>query len=127
MKKRLFIALMLLSGACAAQDPPPAAQQEIGHLLGYLKASGCQFGRNGSWYTPQEAIDHLDEKYQYLLRHDMVNSAEDFIEYAATKSSWSGKPYLVKCGAAEPLETSGWFRAELQKYRKSATAASARR
>lgn len=126
MRKLAFVALILLSGASAAEGVPPIAQQEINHLFAYLKASGCQFSRNGSWYTPQEAADHLNDKYQYLIRHDMVNTAEDFIEYAGTKSSFSGKPYIVKCGAAEPVETGGWFRAELQKFRKPGLAASAR-
>ncbi len=124
MKALAFAWLMLLCGTACAQDPAPATQREISHLFSYLKASGCQFDRNGSWYSPDDAVNHLDEKYQYLLGHDMVNSAEDFIEYAATKSSWSGKPYLVKCGAAEPVETAGWFRTELQKYRRAGIAAS---
>jgi hypothetical protein len=126
MKTIIFGALMLLGSASWAQDPAPAAQQEISHLFSYLKASGCQFNRNGSWYSPEDAAGHLDDKYQYLLKHDMVNSAEDFIEYAATKSSFSGRAYLVKCGAAEPVETGAWFRAELQKYRRAGIAASAK-
>lgn len=127
MKKAVFIALMLLTAAASAEGVPPVAQGEINHLFAYLKASGCQFGRNGSWYTPQEAADHLNDKYQYLIRHDMVNTAEDFITYGATKSSFSGQPYLVKCGAAQPQETGGWFRAELQKFRQASPAATAKR
>ncbi len=126
MRKIAFIALLLVGVSAWADGVPPVAQQEINHLFSYLKGSGCQFSRNGSWYTPQEAVDHLNDKYQYLIHHDMVNTAEDFIEYAASKSSWSGKPYLVKCGSGAAEETAGWFRAELQKYRKAASA-SARR
>lgn len=126
MKKIAFIALLLFGAAARADGAPPVAQGEINHLFAYLKASGCQFGRNGSWYSPQEAVDHLNDKYQYLIHHDMVNTAEDFIKYAATGSSWSGKPYLVKCGTDAPVETGGWFRAELQKYRKAGAAAAAR-
>ena len=119
MKKLVLVTLLLLSTAAAAEGVPPVAQQEIDHLFTYLKVSGCQFSRNGSWYTPQEAIDHINDKYQYLIRHDMVSTAEDFIKYAATESSWSGKPYLVKCGNEAPHETGPWFRAELQKFRKT--------
>ena len=102
------------------------AHQEIDHLFVYLKGSGCQFSRNGSWYTPREAVDHINGKYQYLIHHDMVNTAEDFIKYAATESRWSGKPYLVKCGDGAAQETGPWFRAELQKFRKVGMTASAR-
>lgn len=127
MKNIALIALLLFGAPAWADGVPPAAQLEINHLLAYLKGSGCQFNRNGSWYTPQEAVDHLNDKYQYLIHHDMVNTTEDFIEYAATKSSWSGKPYLVKCGNTAAAETGAWFRTELQKYRKAGTSASATR
>jgi hypothetical protein len=125
MQKLMLATLMLFSTAAlfpataAAEGVPPVAQQEIDHLFAYLKGSGCQFSRNGSWYTPQEAVDHINDKYQYLIRHDMVSRAEDFIKYAATESSWSGKPYLVKCGDGVSLETGPWFRTELEKYRKA--------
>lgn len=119
MKKLVLVALMLFSTAAVAEGVPPATQQEINHLFAYLKNSDCQFSRNGSWYTPQEAVDHINDKYQYLIHHDMVNSAEDFIKYAATKSSWSGKSYLVKCGNGEARETGPWFLAELRKFRQS--------
>lgn len=127
MKKTAFVALLLFAACARAEGVPPVAQQEISHLFAYLKGSGCQFGRNGSWYTPQEAVDHLNDKYQYLISHDMVATAEDFITYAATKSSWSGKPYLVKCGNAAAAETGAWFSDELRKYRKAGAATSARR
>ncbi len=111
------ISLLLVSGVCAADG---IAQQEISHLFAYLKSSGCQFNRNGSWYGPQEAADHLNDKYQYLLNKNRISTAEDFIAGAASQSSMSGQPYLVKCGDAAPVESAIWFRVELEKYRKSA-------
>lgn len=113
------LALLLLSGACMADGPSEVTQQEIMHLFAYLKSSGCQFNRNGSWYGPQEAVDHLNDKYQYLLGKNHISSTEDFIAEAASQSSMSGKPYWVRCGDAAPVESAYWFRAELEKYRKS--------
>lgn len=118
--------LLLFSGICAAEGPANAVQQEISHLFAYLGGSGCQFSRNGSWYSPQEAVDHLNDKYQYLLGKNRIASAEDFIAEAASRSSMSGQAYLVKCGNAAPVESAGWFRAELDKYRKSALKISAK-
>jgi len=112
-------ALLLFSGICRADGLAPAAQQEIAHLFSYLGGSGCQFERNGSLHDAKEAVDHLNTKYQYLLRKNMISSAEDFIAGAATKSSMSGQAYLVKCGNAAPVESAAWFQAELAKYRKS--------
>jgi hypothetical protein len=115
--RRLLLALILVPAFAAAAEPSPATKQEIDHLMTYLKGSGCQFNRNGSWYGPTEAVDHLNQKYRYLVGKDLVSSAEDFIARAASESSFSGKPYLVKCGASAPEQSGVWLRAELAKYR----------
>jgi hypothetical protein len=114
---RLLLTLLLLPAFVFAREPSPATKQEIDHLIVYLKDSGCQFNRNGSWYNSHEAVDHINEKYQYLLKKDLVASAEDFIARAGSESSFSGKPYLVKCGAAAPQQSGPWLRAELERYR----------
>jgi hypothetical protein len=101
-----------------AGEPPPAARQEIDHLVTYLKNSGCQFNRNGSWYGAGDAVDHINQKYQYLVKRDLVASAEDFIARAASESSFSGKAYLVKCGSGAPQPSGPWLKAELDKYRR---------
>ncbi len=111
--------LFMFSGACQAEGMSDAARQEISHLFVYLKSSGCQFNRNGSWFGAQDAADHLNDKYQYLLGKNRISSAEDFIAEAASRSSMSGQPYLVKCGNATPVESANWFLAELENYRKS--------
>ncbi len=109
----------LFAGASTANDLSSGTQQEITHLFAYLKSSGCQFNRNGSWYSAQDAADHLNDKYQYLLGKNRISSTEEFIAAAASQSSMSGQPYLVKCGNAAPVESANWFYAELEKYRKS--------
>ena len=52
-----------------------------------------------------------------MLKKDRVTNAESFIELAASRSTGSGKPYLVRAGSAEPVESGAWFRAELERYR----------
>lgn len=119
--KKLWLALLLFSsGVCSGAGLSGAGQQEIAHLFAYLETSGCQFNRNGSWHTAHEAVDHLNAKYQYLLKKDMIASAEDFIADAASRSSMSGQPYQVRCGDAAPIESGAWFQAELEKYRRAA-------
>ena len=107
--------LPLLSHAA----PPPAARQEIAHLIAYLTASGCSFQRNGSWHDAADAAKHIQRKYDYLLKRDLVASSEDFIARAATESSLSGKPYQVRCGGNAPLASAAWLKAELAKYRNA--------
>jgi hypothetical protein len=115
---RLLVTLLLVSACAFAREPSPVARQEINHLVSYLKHSGCQFNRNGSWYATDKAVEHVNEKFQYLLKRDLVTSAEDFIARAASESSFSGKAYLVKCGSAAPQPSGPWLQAELDRYRR---------
>ncbi|WP_429204667.1 DUF5329 domain-containing protein [Massilia sp. UYP11] len=115
--KRLTAILLIISPLFAHAEPPPAARQEIAHLIGYLTASGCSFQRNGSWHEAAKAASHLQRKYDYLLKRDLVASSEDFIARAASESSLSGKPYQVRCGGNAPVASAAWLRAELAKYR----------
>jgi hypothetical protein len=114
----LVAVLLVVPAAAAAKVPGDAAKQEITHLFAYLQGSACSFQRNGDWHESQTAAAHLDRKYRYLLERGLVTSAESFIERAATGSSITGRPYLVKCGEGEPVESAAWFAAELQRYRK---------
>jgi len=114
--------LLLMPAASMAEVPDAVAKREIAHLFAYLEGSGCSFCRNGDWYESREAAAHLDRKYRYLLNKGLVATAETFIERAATGSSMSGKPYLVRCGRDEPVESAAWFTAELKRYRKKGTA-----
>ena len=111
----LILALMLLPVARAA--PPAMAQTEINHLLEFVDSSGCEFYRNGSWYDAKRAQAHLRSKYQWLVARDQINTAEDFIEKAATSSSLSGRPYEVRCGGGEAVPSNRWLRDELTRYR----------
>jgi len=115
--KRFIALLLIVSPLFAHAAPAPAARQEIAHLIGYLTASGCSFQRNGSWHDAAQAAKHLQRKYDYLLKRDLVASSEDFIARAASESSLSGKPYLVRCGGNAPVASAAWLKAELAKYR----------
>ena len=82
-----------------------------------LESSGCEFNRNGSWYSGAEARSHLLGKLKYLENHDAVHSTEQFIELAASSSSMSGKPYQVRCGNAPPMNSGPWLLTQLQALR----------
>ena len=102
----------------AAADPSPDARREINYLLGYIEKSGCAFNRNGSWHDAKAARDHIRVKYDYIVARDGINTTEDFIEKAATKSSmWFGQPYTVKCDSGAPVPSSQWLTAELTHFR----------
>lgn len=121
MKWLLSISIAMLALPVWSAAPDQITRAEVAHLLQYLESSGCQFQRNGSWYTSQRAARHLNQKYEYLLKKSMVTNAESFIERAATESSASGKPYSVKCGDAAAVPSAAWLRDELQRFRKRTT------
>jgi hypothetical protein len=117
---------LVLAVAClpAAYGSPPAkAQAEINYLLQFVENSGCEFYRNGSWFDAAKARAHLREKYELLANGDRINTAEDFIEQAATQSSLSGQAYKVRCGGGEPVATNPWLRVALAALRREAPAA----
>jgi hypothetical protein len=93
----LLALLLCLCSAPLFAAPGAQARAEIGALLNFVEHSDCHFIRNGSEYSPADARAHLQQKLDYLEGRDLVNSAEDFIERAASKSSMSGKPYQVRC------------------------------
>jgi Family of unknown function (DUF5329) len=101
---------------------PLAARVEIESLLSRLKASGCQFNRNGSWHTSEEAQAHLLRKLDYLAGTGAIASADQFIELAATKSSVTGQAYSVKCGSNAPVQSSTWLFSQLQTLRSNSAA-----
>lgn len=116
-----LLAASLLAGIClgaGAAPTPPAIRAEIDGLMARMKASGCRFERNGSWHSATEAQAHLIRKLEYIeKRRETLASAEQFIEAAASKSSFTGKPYRVKCGGGAALPSRDWLNRELQVLR----------
>ena len=114
---RLAPLALLLMASAAVAAPPAATQREIAQLFDALGQSGCRFERNGTWYDAAQARDHLQRKYDWLLRRDAVTSTDAFIDLAASKSSMSGRPYHVRCAGGPSVESGAWFRAVLARLR----------
>ena len=115
--KRLAVSLLAAASMLTAAFAAPPAGAEVEQLLARLAASGCQFQRNGAWYNAAEARTHLAKKYQYLLDKRPQSTPEDFIALAASKSSSSGKPYLVKCADQREVSSADWMAAQLKQLR----------
>ena len=88
--------------------------EEIAVLLNFIERSECTFIRNGKQYDTLEARQHIEKKYNYYK--EQIITAEDFIQYSATKSSITGKPYTVICNGVRS-NSSDWLNAELDKVR----------
>jgi len=125
MRPLIFVPLLLLfTSSLIAAPLDPAVRAEIDALLSSLEKSGCEFNRNGSWYSAAKAKAHLLLKLDYLEGKNAVRSTEQFIDLGAATSSVSGKPYLVRCGNAAPIESKKWLTTRLAALRSSGRAAS---
>lgn len=111
----LIAGLLLMPVARA--EPPLNVQIEVNFLLGYVEGSGCEFYRNGTWSDSKAAQAHLRDKYKYLMARNLINSTEDFIERAATESSFTGQPYQVRCNGGAIVPSNQWLRYELVRFR----------
>ncbi len=120
MRRRVVLPVcfaMVAASATAGAAQGAAARREIDGLMQALENSACRFQRNGSWYGASEARSHLQRKYDYLLRRDLADTAEQFIERAASRSSISGKPYRVSCPGHAEQDAASWFRQQLAHLR----------
>lgn len=123
--KSVFLACVVMASASAVPQsahaaPSDAARREIASLVGALDGSSCRFQRNGTWHGADEARAHLQRKYDYLLRKDKVDTAEQFIERAASQSSMSGTPYRIACPGQAEQTAAVWFAAKLRALRQRA-------
>jgi hypothetical protein len=98
--------------AYATQD-----DAEIQHLLSAIGSSGCTFTRNGTDHPAQAAEDHLRMKYRHA--GSRIGTAEAFIERLASESSWTGQPYLIHCGADQPVPSGDWLGNRLSEFRET--------
>ena len=117
MKKRKISILLLMALFCWPFNFAYAGQMEneIDHLLNYIRNSGCVFFRNGDEHNSAEAVDHILGKYDYFKED--IRRTEDFIELCATKSTISKEFYFIKCGNREQIKVRDWLMAELLRYR----------
>ena len=90
---------------------------EINHLLDYISNSSCVFMRNGSEHSALDAVEHIKKKYEYYKED--IDSAEEFIEFSASKSTFSKKAYYIQCPGESEVTSRQWLLEELTRYRKS--------
>lgn len=119
MKNFVVIAIAILafcSGMAAAQNP--IEKEKIHYLLSSVEnLKGAKFIRNGSEHDGKEAAKHLRLKLQNA--GEKVQSADDFIRFCASKSSMSGKPYMIRFPDGETIKTEDYFRAKLREFKAS--------
>ena len=108
--------LLILFLSSASSDVPEEQVAEVEHLINYLADSDdCRMIRNSKSYSTEDGAEHVRRKYDYF--RDKIFSTEEFIEYAGTKSTKSGRMYEVLCVGQEPEFSRDWLLEELNAYR----------
>jgi len=108
---------MVLAYGIAVPAVASTMQNEIAHLLSYVENTSCQYERNGAMHSGEKAARHINKKYDYFK--DEIDSAEKFIELSASKSTMSGKPYMIRCDGKGEMTSQAWLLQELRDYRKA--------
>jgi hypothetical protein len=109
--RAIFVASIL---ACPAFAGDTAMDAEIDFLLTSVAESNCIFVRNGKEHAADAARDHLQMKRERGRKY--YDTTEEFIERIASKSSWTDKPYRIRCGDTEE-DASAWFTRALESFR----------
>lgn len=102
---------LLLSANALAGD----MDSEIDYLLTSVEKSDCVFIRNGKSHDSLAAVRHLQMKRERGRRY--YDSTEEFIARIASKSSLTGKPYLIECPDQPPVDAKTWFSLRLADHR----------
>jgi Family of unknown function (DUF5329) len=107
-----FATVALAFALPAAMSP----DTEIDALLKYVgELQSALFIRNGSSHTAKEAESHL--RLKWSSGGSRIATAEDFIRYCATKSSLSGKEYLIRFPDGHEEPSAQVLLKELQRIR----------
>src|SRR5450830_1047824 len=107
-----FVILALFTGVVSAQEN--IEKKKIEFLISSVEnLKGAKFIRNGTEHNGKEAAEHLRMKLQNAL---VVQTADDFIRLCASKSSITGKPYMIRLSNGKTIKSEEYFRGKLKEY-----------
>ena len=126
MTLRLFIRIAFLSLVSLSASPALHSEEfatsekaKIEALITRLGGlTDATFIRNGSDYDSLTAAKFLRGKWQ--AHEKEIKTASDFIAKAATRSSTSGKPYLIRLKGAAAVPCADYLTAQLKELETGA-------
>lgn len=111
----LLVVLMAPTSAQQTLDQSNVEQQKIDWLIDSVAAlHDARFIRNGQVYDATRAADHLRLKLRFAGAR--VKTAEDFIDYCATRSSMSGRRYSIRFDDGRTVDAATFLRERLAAY-----------
>jgi hypothetical protein len=82
---------VFIGAVCNAATPVDEIESLL-HYIGTMESTSIV--RNGDVHTPKEAEAHL--RLKWTKQKAQIATAEDFIRLCGTKSSMSGKAYVIR-------------------------------
>jgi hypothetical protein len=113
------LALVLLTTRipASAQEKPTTEKQKIEALIKHVEEmKDAKFVRNGTEYDAKAAAKFLRGKWE--ANAATIKTAKDFIEKAASVSTTTGKPYLIRPKSGQEMKSGEYLLAELKKLEK---------
>jgi hypothetical protein len=111
------IAAVLLFGltpTAAQNGAQPTETQKIESLISHVESlKDTKFVRNGVAYDAKTAGQFLRGKWK--AQESEIKTARDFISKAASKSSTTGQPYLIRLSDGRETKSGEYLTAELEK------------
>ncbi|MEY2562734.1 MAG: hypothetical protein QOH88_927 [Verrucomicrobiota bacterium] len=109
----MLVAIVLLPSLLWARDT--REQARIDFLIhGVETVQGVKFIRNGSDYDGAAGAKHLRTKLNYA--GDRVKTAEDFVKYCASESSFTHQKYKIRLADGTTTESAAYFLAKLHEF-----------
>ena len=114
------MALLAMAAAGAPEQPKkPTEAQKIEALIRAVEGlKDATFIRNGAEYSAKDAADHMRRKWK--SGGGDIRTARQFIEQAASRSSVSGKPYLIRFKDGREVESATFLSEKLDGIEKGA-------
>ncbi|MDO6765251.1 DUF5329 family protein [Agarivorans sp. 1_MG-2023] len=124
----LWLSLHAQIGASADLEKSswPLQQARIEALLHSIEQTDLVFIRNGSEHNAEQAGAHLRMKLKrgqssWFAPSKEKWTAEMFIDKLATKSSLSGKAYMIRLANGDQVPSATWLYQQLAVYDQQAT------
>jgi hypothetical protein len=112
LKLILGFALVITTISSLSAAPSAREKQRIDALIAAVEKSGLIFIRNGSEHSAADAASHMRLKFNNA--GNRISTAEQFIDYLASKSSITGSPYFLKFPDGRTEKAGIWLHRKLK-------------
>ena len=119
MARVITLAAVVILVAATAHAAGLSEKQKIEALIKSVdELKGAKFIRNGSAHDGKAAAQHMRRKWK--AGEKQIKTARDFIRLAASASSKSGKPYVIRFKDGREVESGTFLTQKLDEMEKGA-------